>query len=68
MSIYSNYLISDLIQFLSEEKDKKINVQLVKIDLKNHIKFYHKIINTLLSVNKSKINNILNHFEYDEII
>ena len=68
MSNYSNYLISDLIQFLSEEKEEKINVQFVKVNLKSHIIFYHKILNTLISVNTLKRDNILSYFEYDEII
>jgi signal transduction histidine kinase len=68
LSDYTGYLINDLMQFLGDEKDENINVDITKVNLKNIIQFSSEILNTLISLNENKKNNIKTFLKYDDFI
>jgi len=68
LSNYVIYLISDIIQYVSIQEIKELNVNLSPLDSKDIINFCYQTLISLLACNKLKSEKITPHLSLDEDI
>lgn len=68
LSNYTLYLIKDLMQYMSNEKIEKIQVDFNKVNLRNIVHFSFEILKTLVSLNSSKKENVKTFIKFDDFI